>query len=43
MADLEKPAERLKTEQQPTGHLVGSQCPDHMLIHRQDVAQAAIE
>src|SRR5262245_46796938 len=39
----QEPAERLETEQQTTGHLVGSQRPDHMLIHRQDVAQAAIE
>ena len=40
---LEEPAERFETEQQAAGHLVGSQRPDDMLIHGQDVAQAAIE
>src|SRR5258707_1555581 len=39
----EEPAERFETEQQATGHLVGSWRPDHVLIHRQNVAQAAIE
>src|SRR6516162_2563739 len=34
---LEKPAQRFETEQQATGHLVGSQRPDHMLIGCQDV------
>ena len=38
-----EPAEWFETEQQTTGHLVGSQRPDHMLIHCQDVAQAAIK
>jgi hypothetical protein len=40
---LKEPAERFEIEQQTTGHLVGSQRSDHMLIHRQDIAQAAIE
>src|SRR6516165_10407595 len=40
---LEEPAQRFQAEQQATGHLIGSQRPDHMLIHGQDVAQAAIE
>jgi hypothetical protein len=40
---LKEPAERLETERQAAGHLVGSQRPDHMLVHCQDVAQAAIE
>src|SRR6266478_7977381 len=40
---LKEPAERLETEQQATGHLVGSQRPDYVLIHCQNVAQAAIE
>src|SRR5438477_1348197 len=40
---LEEPAKRFETEQQATRHLVGSQCPDHMLVHCQDVAQTAIE
>jgi hypothetical protein len=39
----EEPAQWFETEQQATGHLVGSQCPDDMLVHCQDVAQAAIE
>jgi hypothetical protein len=40
---LEEPAERFETEQQPGGHLVGSQSPDDMLVHCQDVAQATVE
>src|SRR3984893_19166885 len=40
---LEEPAQGFETEQQATGHLVGSQGPDHVLIHCQNVAQAAIE
>jgi|SRR6516162_1068940 len=40
---FKKAVERLETEQQPTGHLVGSQYPHHVLIHCEDVAQAAIE
>jgi hypothetical protein len=40
---LEDPAQRFETEQQATGHLIGSKRPDHMLIHGQDVAQAAIQ
>ena len=41
--DSEEPAERFETEQQATGHLIGSKRPDHVLVHRQNVAQAAIE
>ena len=36
-------AQRLEAEQQPAGHLVGSHCADHVLVHRQNVSQAAIE
>ena len=40
---LEEPAQRFETEEQATCHLVGSQGPDDVLVHCQDVAQAAVE
>ena len=40
---LKQPAEWFETEQQTTCHLVGSQCPDDVLVHCQDIAQAAIK
>jgi len=40
---LEQPAERFEAEQQATSHFVGSQSPDDMLVHRQDIGQAAVE
>src|SRR5262249_25681621 len=40
---LKEPAKRFEADQQAAGHLVGSRRPDHMLIHCQNVAQAAIE
>src|SRR6516164_1009735 len=40
---LKEPAEWFETKQRATGHLVGAQCPDDMLVHCQDVAQAAVE
>src|SRR5262249_8638639 len=39
----EKPAQGFETQQQATGHLVGPWRPDDMLVHRQQVAQEAIE
>ncbi len=39
----EQPAQGLKAEQQAPRHLVGSRGGDHVLVHCQDVAQAAIE
>jgi hypothetical protein len=35
--------QRLEAEQQAARHLVGSRCANHVLVHRQDVAKAAIE
>ena len=32
----EQPSQRFETEQQTTCHLVGSQCPDDVLVHCQD-------
>ena len=43
MGRLEKPTERLKSKQKAAGHLIGSQCSRHVLVHCQNVAQAPIE
>ncbi len=40
---LEKPSQRLHTKQQTACHFVSSRRTDHMLIHRQDITQAAVQ
>ena len=40
---LKQPPQGLEAEQQAARHLIGSRRGDHVLVRRQDVAQAAIE
>jgi hypothetical protein len=39
---IKQPPQRLKAEQQATGHLVGSRCGGDVLVGRQDIAQATV-